>query len=73
MGNQQPRSWSYLEITARTERTIGEVLESGGEHAGGWQSHAVAYGVYLAWSQLTGAERTAADDERLHRLVRHPF
>ncbi len=70
MSDQHQKVWSYLEITACAQRAIEQILHGGGEHAGGWQKQAVAYGIYVGWSQLTEGHRTPTDDERLHKLVR---
>ncbi|CAG9187540.1 hypothetical protein LMG23994_06985 [Cupriavidus pinatubonensis] len=70
MSHSHEKSWSYAEITACTETAIRKVLFDDGRHAGGWQSKAVAYGVYVAWSEITDGHRVPGDDERLHKLVR---
>lgn len=70
MRDEHQKVWSYTEITDCAERAIKQILHGDAEHAAGWQNQALAYGIYLGWSQLTEGHRILSDDERLHRLIR---
>lgn len=66
-----PRRWSYEEITETIEKSIRLLLsQSENDRTNSLRDAWVAYGLYVAWSKLAEGQRKPEDDERLHKLTR---
>lgn len=65
------RTWTYEEVTAAAEKTIGRLMTTAAEKPDTEKAHyeLMAWGAYSLWASMTVLGQTPEDSRRLMRLA----